>query len=77
MTVSTAATGFGNPRPLPRNSPKTATSAVVAAKDIWKPGDNSASGRRISTTSAARASALREKARRITTSASSATAAMT
>ena len=67
----------GQPCPCPRNMPKTATSAVVAAKDIWNPGDSNASGRSTRTTSAAIASARSDMARRSATSASSATAVIT
>ena len=55
---------------------KTATSAVVAAKDIWKPGPSRASGRSVSTTSAAIATLRRLIARRSSIVAQSAAAAM-
>jgi hypothetical protein len=59
-----------------RRQEKTAMSAMVAAKDIWKPGSVSASGRRVRTMSAARATARSVSARASKRTAASTTATM-
>ena len=82
--ISTPAAGRAQPgrrrRRLPggrRIAPKAATSARVAAKDIWKPGPVSASGRRTSTITAASATDRIEIARRSISTATSITETMT
>ena len=59
------------------HAPNTATNAVVAANDIWKPGPSSVSGLRTRTISAANAKARNDITRRSKITAKSATATMT
>ena len=76
---STPITGRSQRGPMsrPRKAPKTATSATVAAKDIWNPGPSRDSGRSASTITAATATARKDSARRSSITATSATATMT
>ncbi|EAR51523.1 hypothetical protein OG2516_01351 [Oceanicola granulosus HTCC2516] len=76
-TAATPRSPLGSRHGARRSAAKTATSATVAAKDIWKPGPVSSSGRRSSTITAATATARSVIARRSASTATSITATIT